>query len=65
MQERFPNILQRCLEPGIDITKEPIPVIVRSAQSRHESRGLHFSRDYPKLAEMAEPTVLEPMTLYG
>ena len=35
-------------------------MIVRSAQSRHESRGLHFSRDYPGLAHTAEPTVLTP-----
>lgn len=37
-------------------------LIVRSAQSRHESRGLHFSRDYPDMAEQALPTVLTPMT---
>ena len=35
-------------------------LIVRSAQARHESRGLHFSRDYPGLAAVAEPTVLVP-----
>jgi L-aspartate oxidase len=35
-------------------------LIVRSAQSRRESRGLHFSRDYPQMAEMALPTILEP-----
>lgn len=35
-------------------------LIVRSAQSRHESRGLHFSRDYPGTAELAVPTVLVP-----
>ena len=35
-------------------------LIVRSAQARHESRGLHFSRDYPELAEEARPTVLTP-----
>ncbi|MCR6477652.1 L-aspartate oxidase [Variovorax sp. ZS18.2.2] len=37
-------------------------LIVRSAQARHESRGLHFSRDYPSLAEPTAPTVLVPST---
>ena len=35
-------------------------LIVRSAQARHESRGLHFSRDYPQTATVAEPTILVP-----
>jgi L-aspartate oxidase len=35
-------------------------LIVRSAQSRHESRGLHFSRDYPQTDTIAEPTILAP-----
>jgi L-aspartate oxidase len=35
-------------------------LIVRSAQSRHESRGLHFSRDYPQTADVAVPTTLQP-----
>ena len=35
-------------------------LIVRSAQARHESRGLHFSRDYPFLLEQALPTILNP-----
>jgi L-aspartate oxidase len=35
-------------------------LIVRSAHGRHESRGLHFSRDYPGIAEQAVPTVLVP-----
>ncbi|MDB5941139.1 MAG: nadB [Ramlibacter sp.] len=35
-------------------------LIVRSAQSRHESRGLHFSRDYPALDPNSKPTILVP-----
>ena len=35
-------------------------LIVRSAHGRHESRGLHFSRDYPEMAEQAVPTILTP-----
>lgn len=35
-------------------------LIVRSAHGRHESRGLHFSRDFPGTAEQAIPTVLVP-----
>jgi L-aspartate oxidase len=35
-------------------------LIVKSAQSRHESRGLHYSRDYPQLAPVAVPTTLVP-----
>ena len=37
-------------------------LIVQSAQARHESRGLHFSRDYPTLLEQALPTTLTPRT---
>jgi L-aspartate oxidase len=33
-------------------------LIVRSAQLRHESRGLHYSRDYPGLLPEARPTLL-------
>ncbi len=35
-------------------------LIVRSAQARHESRGLHASRDYPDLLPEALDTVLSP-----
>jgi L-aspartate oxidase len=35
-------------------------LIVKSAQARHESRGLHFSRDYPDMLPQAVPTILSP-----
>jgi L-aspartate oxidase len=35
-------------------------LIVQSAQSRHESRGLHFSKDYPQTLPQAVPTILTP-----
>ncbi|MCC7486875.1 MAG: L-aspartate oxidase [Burkholderiales bacterium] len=35
-------------------------LIVSSAMRRHESRGLHYSRDYPDTLPQARSTVLEP-----
>jgi len=39
---------------------EVADLIVRSALSRHESRGLHYTLDYPEPAEVAVDTVLVP-----
>ena len=35
-------------------------LIIRSAMRRKESRGLHYSLDYPNLAEVARDTILVP-----
>jgi L-aspartate oxidase len=40
-------------------------LIVESAISRHESRGLHFSRDYPKQLKDTKPTILKPSNFYS
>lgn len=37
-------------------------LIVRSARMRHESRGLHFSTDYPGMLAEAGDSVLDPET---
>ena len=39
---------------------EVASLIVDGALSRHESRGLHFSRDYPETLPKALPTVMQP-----
>ncbi|NCN87839.1 MAG: L-aspartate oxidase [Gallionella sp.] len=35
-------------------------LIVQSALSRHESRGLHYSKDYPHTLPVAQATVISP-----
>lgn len=35
-------------------------LIVQSALSRHESRGLHYSKDYPEMQDDPHPTILSP-----
>jgi L-aspartate oxidase len=39
---------------------EVAELIVRSAMSRKESRGLHYTLDYPETLPHSEPTVLDP-----
>ena len=40
-------------------------LIVQSALARHESRGLHFSKDYPQMLPEAAPTILTPPAYIG
>ena len=40
-------------------------LIVRSAMERHESRGLHYSKDYPEMLDIAVPSVLEPSNYFS
>ncbi len=40
-------------------------LIVRSAMERHESRGLHYSKDYQSMLDIAVPTVLEPFNYFS
>ena len=40
-------------------------LIVSSAMERHESRGLHYSKDYPNMLDIAVPTVLEPSNYFS
>lgn len=40
-------------------------LIVKSAMERHESRGLHYSKDYPILLEEVTPTILTPGKNYS
>jgi len=39
---------------------EVADLIIRSALSRHESRGLHYTLDYPQTLPEAKDTVLVP-----
>lgn len=40
-------------------------LIVLSAMQRHESRGLHYSKDYPEMLDEAVLTVLKPHNYYS
>jgi L-aspartate oxidase len=39
---------------------EVADLIIRSALSRHESRGLHYTLDYPETSLVPHDTVLVP-----
>ena len=38
-------------------------LIVQSALSRHESRGLHYSKDYPDTLPQAQASILQPQVI--
>ena len=40
-------------------------LIIRCAMQRKESRGLHFTLDYPELAPIARDTVMVPINYAG
>ncbi len=40
-------------------------LMIRSAMQRHESRGLHFTLDYPQQLAEARDTILQPPTYCG
>lgn len=40
-------------------------LIIRSAMQRQESRGLHYTLDYPALLDTAEDTILQPPSADG
>jgi L-aspartate oxidase len=40
-------------------------LIIRCAQQRKESRGLHYTMDYPELSQVARDTIMVPINFAG
>ena len=40
-------------------------LIIRCAELRRESRGLHYTLDYPKTSSIAMDTIIVPMNFAG
>lgn len=40
-------------------------LIIRSAMERRESRGLHYTRDYPEMSPIARNTIMVPINFAG
>ena len=54
------QVAERVSGQKLDALLQAAELIVKSALHRKESRGLHYTLDYPELADEAKDTVLVP-----